>query len=87
VRRDYSRAQRRTLELLREAGRRPVAIADLLAAGITQPASVIYELELTGHPIEHVFEHTPGCRRRFVGYRLREPARNSNTNSRERSSG
>ena len=78
---DSSPAQRTALRVLSAAGSQPVAIADLLAAGITQPASVIYELELSGHDIEHVFEHTPGCKRRFVGYRLREPARNGNTES------
>ncbi len=60
------------LRLLREAGDVPVNLDDLKAAGIEQPASLIYELELAGEPIEHI--HYPGG---MTSYRLgaREPPR------------
>jgi hypothetical protein len=44
----------RALRILRDAGIRPVSFAELTAAGIPNPASVIYELELAGHVIEHL---------------------------------
>ena len=44
----------RLLKLLREAGRRPVSLEEIAASGIQYPATAIYELELAGHPIEHL---------------------------------
>jgi hypothetical protein len=57
--------QQRLLELLREAGEEPVAFAELHADGISFPAAVISELELTGYSIERVYDHG-----RMVGVRL-----------------
>ena len=60
--------QQRLLELLREAGEEPVAIAELHASGISFPAAVASELELNGYLIERVYDHG-----RLVGVRLLEP--------------
>jgi hypothetical protein len=49
--------QQRLLELLREAGEKPVAFAELHAGGVSFPAAVISELELNGYPIERVYDH------------------------------
>jgi hypothetical protein len=57
--------QQRLLELLREAGEEPVAFAELHADGISFPAAVVTELELSGYPIERVYDHG-----RLVGVRL-----------------
>jgi hypothetical protein len=57
--------QQRLLELLREAGKEPVAFAELHAGGVSFPAAVISELELNGYPIERVHDHG-----RLVGMRL-----------------
>jgi hypothetical protein len=60
--------QRRLLEQLRQAGDRPVAFAELRAAGIDFPAAVVSELELNGYTIERVYEHG-----RLVGVRMATP--------------
>jgi hypothetical protein len=57
--------QHRLLELLRDAGKEPVAFAELHADGIGFPAAVVSELELNGYLIERVYEHG-----RLVGVRL-----------------
>jgi hypothetical protein len=57
--------QQRLLELLREAGQKPVAFAELHAGGVSFPAAVISELELNGYPIERAYDHG-----RLVGVRL-----------------
>lgn len=46
--------QQRLLDLLRQAGERPVAYAELHAAGISFPAAIVAELELNGYVFEHV---------------------------------
>ena len=69
---------RLALERLRSAGRQPVSLAALRAAGIDFPAAVISELELNGYAIERVYEHG-----RPVGVRLLEPA-DSETGTRRR---
>jgi hypothetical protein len=60
--------QRRLLELLLQAGRQPVAFAEMRAGGIDFPAAVVSELELNGYAIERVYEQ-----RRLVGVRLVDP--------------
>jgi hypothetical protein len=59
--------QRLALERLRGAGKEPVSLAALRAAGLDFPAAVISELELKGYAIERVHEHG-----RLVGVRLVE---------------
>lgn len=46
--------QQRLLDRLRQAGDQPVAFAELRAAGISFPATVISELEVNGYVFEHV---------------------------------
>jgi hypothetical protein len=46
------RQTRLALELLRAAGDRPVRLTELKAAGIERPSTVVYELQLAGHPID-----------------------------------
>jgi len=60
--------QHRLLELLRDAGKEPVAFAELHADGIGFPAAVVSELELNGYLIERVYEHG-----RLIGVRLLDP--------------
>jgi hypothetical protein len=50
----FEQRAHKVLEILRAAGDRPVSSAELLAAGIRNPASVVYELEISGHAIEHL---------------------------------
>jgi hypothetical protein len=59
--------QLRMLEQLRHAGKRPMTLDQLRAAGIDFPAVVIGELELNGYVIERVYEHG-----RLLGVRLLE---------------
>lgn len=61
--------ERRLLTVLREADGRPVGPAALAEAGIDDPASAIYELELAGHRIERAYSDN-GAGRRLLGYRL-----------------
>ena len=62
--------ERRLLSVLREADGRPVGPTALCEAGIDDPASAIYELEMAGHRIERAYsENAAG--RRLLGYRLR----------------
>ena len=61
-------AQRRqdiVLRALRDAGDRPVSLAELRERGIANPAAVIYELELAGCEIDRVHRHG-----RLLGVRL-----------------
>ena len=67
----YEQRQERLLELLLEAGDRPLSLQALEAAGVASPATVIYELELAGYPIERVEERLPTGGRRLAGFRLR----------------
>ena len=53
------------LRALRDAGDRPVSLAELRERGIGNPAAVIYELELAGVEIDRVHRHG-----RLVGVRL-----------------
>ena len=57
--------QQRLLELLRQAGSKPVAFAELRRDGIGFPAIVVSELEIHGYEIERVYEQG-----RLVGVRL-----------------
>ena len=57
--------QEAVLRVLREAGDRPVSLVELRERGIPNPASVIYELELAGLPIDRVHRHG-----RLLGVRL-----------------
>ena len=57
------------LRVLRDAGDRPVSLAELRERGIGNPAAVIYELELAGWEIDRVHRHG-----RLLGVRL-GPAR------------
>ena len=71
----YEQRQQRLLELLLEAGDRPLSLQALEAAGVASPATVIYELELAGYPIERVEERLPTGGRRLTGFRLAETER------------
>ena len=71
----YEQRQERLLELLLEAGDRPLSLQALEAAGVASPATVIYELELAGYPIERVEERLPTGGRRLAGFRLAETER------------
>ncbi|HWI07901.1 MAG TPA: hypothetical protein VNT54_10335 [Solirubrobacteraceae bacterium] len=62
--------ERRLLSVLREAEGRPVGPTALSEAGIDDPASAIYELELAGHRIERAYSDN-AAGRRLLGYRLR----------------
>lgn len=59
------RRQELVLRLLRDAGDRPVPLAELRERGIGNPGAVIYELELAGYEIDRVHRHG-----RLVGVRL-----------------
>jgi hypothetical protein len=60
-----NRRQDAVLRALREAGDRPVSLAELRERGIANPAAVIYELELAGYEIDRVHRHG-----RLLGVRL-----------------
>ena len=60
--------QQQLLEQLRQAGDEALPFAALHAAGLTFPAAVVSELELTGYVIQRVYEHG-----RLIGVRLLEP--------------
>jgi len=57
------------IRALRDAGDRPVSLAELRERGIANPAAVIYELELAGYEIDRVHRHG-----RLLGVRLSGPA-------------
>jgi cytosine/adenosine deaminase-related metal-dependent hydrolase len=59
------RRQDIVVRALRDAGERPVSLAELRERGIGNPGSVIYELELAGYEIDRVHRHG-----RLVGVRL-----------------
>jgi biotin operon repressor len=59
------RRQDIVLRVLRDAGDRPVSLAELRERGIGNPGAVIYELELAGCEIDRVHHHG-----RLVGVRL-----------------
>jgi biotin operon repressor len=59
------RRQDNVLRVLRDAGDRPVSLAELRDRGIGNAAAVIYELELAGYEIDRVHRHG-----RLVGVRL-----------------
>jgi biotin operon repressor len=59
------RRQDTVLRVLRDAGDRPVSLAELRERGIANPAAVIYELELAGYQIDRVHHHG-----RLLGVRL-----------------
>jgi hypothetical protein len=61
------RRQEAVLRALREAGDRPISLVELRERGIPNPASVIYELELAGFPIDRVHH-----RGRLLGVRMLE---------------
>jgi hypothetical protein len=66
------RRQEMMLRLLREAAPRPLSFQDFEAAGIRQPANLLYELELTGEPVERVYRRSASGARVLVGVRLHE---------------
>ena len=68
-------AERKLLGVLRQADGEPVARHALAAAGITDPAGTIFELEQAGHRIERAYADASDGRRRFLGYRLRRGAK------------
>jgi biotin operon repressor len=57
--------QETILRALRDAGDRPVSLAELRERGIANPAAMIYELEIAGYEIDRVHRHG-----RLVGVRL-----------------
>jgi hypothetical protein len=59
------RRQDIVVRVLRDAGDRPVSLAELRERGIGNPGAVIYELELAGWEIDRVHRHG-----RLVGVRL-----------------
>jgi biotin operon repressor len=59
------RRQDSVLRVLRDAGDRPISLAELRERGIGNPAAVIYELELAGYQIDRVHRHG-----RLLGVRL-----------------
>jgi biotin operon repressor len=63
------RRQETLLRVLREAGDRPLGLPELRERGVTNPAAVIYELEIAGYQIDRV--HRQG---RLVGVRLGQAA-------------
>ena len=63
-------AERRLLSVLRKAAGQPVGPTALAEAGIDDPASAIYELELAGHHLERAYSDN-AAGRRLLGYRLR----------------
>jgi biotin operon repressor len=64
---------------LRDAGDRPVSLAELRERGIANPAAVIYELELAGYEIDRVHRHG-----RLLGVRLGAVAEPRNEPARSR---
>ena len=73
----------RALERLRAGDGRPITLRELEAAGVGNPASVLYELELAGVPIErvHAAATQPG---RVAGFRLGRDTRVSSPERRRR---
>ena len=57
----------RLLEALRETGGQPVTFSKLHAAGVTFPATVISELEMSGYVIKRVHQHGRPVGVRLVG--------------------
>jgi hypothetical protein len=51
--------QRQLVEMLHEAGERPVTYDDLKAVGIDKPAAMVYELQAAGWQIEQIRSYTP----------------------------
>jgi hypothetical protein len=64
--------QQEMLRLLREAGAQPLTFQDFEALGVRQPANLLYELELSGEPVERVYERSTSGARVLIGVRLRE---------------
>jgi hypothetical protein len=62
---EFERELELALRLLRSADGRPLSHLELTQAGVAHPGTVIYQLELTGHDIERVYQ-----RHRFRGFRL-----------------
>jgi hypothetical protein len=60
--------QQRLLQRLRQAGKQPVALAELHACGIDFPAAVVSELGRHDYAIERVYNHG-----RLIGVRLLGP--------------
>jgi hypothetical protein len=63
-------AERRLLEVLREADGRPVGALSLAEAGIADLASAIFELERAGYRIQRAYAGGASEQRRFLGYHL-----------------
>ena len=62
--------QARLVEILQDAGGRPVSFEQFRAHGIENPAMLAYELEIAGFPIAHVHRRQPGGPPVYVGIRL-----------------
>lgn len=61
------RRRQELLQILREAGKQPLTYRDLEAFGIRQPANLIYELELIGHPVERVYRNRASGTKALAG--------------------
>lgn len=72
--RSLSSDHRRLRDALAEAGRTPLSMRDIERAGIANPATLIYELEIAGEAIEHVYEPGAAGHKRLVGFRLQPSA-------------
>ena len=66
--------QAEVLAILDSADGIPVSFAALEARGVSRPAMLVYELEVTGYAIDRVFEPRPGGRRQLVGIRRGQAA-------------
>jgi hypothetical protein len=55
---------------LKQAAGRPLRLDDLDAAGISNPAMTVYELQLNGHTVERAYHDD-----RFAGFYMSEQAR------------
>jgi hypothetical protein len=59
------------VDLLEAAGETPVSFADLADRGTGKPATVVYELQAVGYPVERVIRLDGEGRRCLAGVRLR----------------
>jgi hypothetical protein len=62
--------QNRLLDTFRQAAGKPLRVEDLDAAGVSNPAMTVYELQLNGHTIERAYRDD-----RFAGFYMSEQAR------------
>ena len=62
---------RRVMEALEAGGLVPTSAEELERLGVANPATVIYELEVSGISIEHVYAGSSARGRRLIGFRLK----------------